>query len=249
MPVEGQFDYFAHAFNFMVGKVGRDNIISAVVHMDERTPHMHLVFCPIVEGKKGKSLSAKEVLGNQAKLSKWQDNYHSHMSKRWPELERGISAQITKRKHIPPSLFKLAERLDKQVGEIEAALAGINPINAKKQREKALALLEKWLPQAERFTSQVKMVDGHIKALERAEEETQERIAAVNVSADKSIAAAQNQASDMDRLLAEKDTELKQAQYHARELASRLRVQKTLLDRVPKNVLDKYRQDRSLDRE
>jgi hypothetical protein len=36
--------YFKRALEFMQEEVGADNIFSAVVHMDERNPHMHLCF-------------------------------------------------------------------------------------------------------------------------------------------------------------------------------------------------------------
>ena len=39
--------YFTEAVAFMEKKVGRGNIFSAVVHMDEKTPHLHLCFTPI----------------------------------------------------------------------------------------------------------------------------------------------------------------------------------------------------------
>ena len=35
-------EYFNRAFEFLKERVGEENIISAVVHMDEKTPHMHL---------------------------------------------------------------------------------------------------------------------------------------------------------------------------------------------------------------
>jgi len=116
LSLSEQREYFQTAFDFVGSKIGRDNIISAVVHMDEKTPHMHLSFCPITADKK---LSAKTILGNQAQLSRWQTDYHNAMSSRWPGLERGVSAIETGRKHIPVWLFKQAERLDKQVAEIE----------------------------------------------------------------------------------------------------------------------------------
>ena len=100
-----QREYFERAFTFISEKIGQQNIISATVHMDKKTPHMHLSFCPITKDNK---LSAKLILGNQAQLSKWQTDFHKHMSARWPELERGVSSMITKRKHIPVWLFKQA---------------------------------------------------------------------------------------------------------------------------------------------
>ena len=91
LPPAEQRAYFAAALDFISERVGKQNIISAVVHMDETTPHMHLCFVPIT--KEGK-LSAKTMLGNQKSLSEWQTAYHAHMSARWPELERGESSII-----------------------------------------------------------------------------------------------------------------------------------------------------------
>lgn len=137
-----QREYFERAFTFISEKIGQQNILSATVHMDEKTPHMHLSFCPITKDNK---LSAKLILGNQVQLSKWQTDFHKHMSARWPELERGVSSMITKRKHIPVWLFKQAQRLDKQFNEINIALANINAFNAGKKRDKALELLSNWI--------------------------------------------------------------------------------------------------------
>ena len=41
--------FFQRAADFLIGRVGRENIVSAVVHMDEKTPHLHLVFVPLTE--------------------------------------------------------------------------------------------------------------------------------------------------------------------------------------------------------
>ena len=38
--------FFQRAAAFLIGRVGRENIVSAMVHMDEKTPHLHLVFVP-----------------------------------------------------------------------------------------------------------------------------------------------------------------------------------------------------------
>ncbi len=59
LPPPKQREYFEHALSFVESKIGKDNIIAAVVHMDEKTPHMHLSFCPITEGKKGMTLSGQ----------------------------------------------------------------------------------------------------------------------------------------------------------------------------------------------
>jgi hypothetical protein len=79
-------EYFRRAVDFLSGEVGRHNIFSAVVHLDERTPHMHLCFVPLTKDNR---LSAKEILGDRVKLVAWQDKFHTYMSKRFEELERG----------------------------------------------------------------------------------------------------------------------------------------------------------------
>lgn len=162
LPPEQQKEYFTMALDFISERVGKQNILSAVVHMDEKTPHMHLCFCPITpEGK----LSAKAFLGNQKTLYEWQSDYHERMSSRWNELERGQSSMITKRKHIPTWLFKLGGRLDKQYDEIVAALSDINAFNAGKKRDKALEMLAAWLPEAEKFSREIGKQSAYIDSL------------------------------------------------------------------------------------
>ena len=132
LPPEEQKAYFQTALDFISERVGKQNILSAVVHMDERTPHMHLCFVPITPDNK---LSAKAILGNQKSLSEWQTAYHERMSSRWNQLERGQSSMETKRKHVPTWLYKLGGRLDKQYEEIVSALSDINAFNAGKKRD------------------------------------------------------------------------------------------------------------------
>ena len=128
--------FFEKATGFLSKKLGKGNIFSAVVHMDEKTPHLHLCFTPITKDNR---LSAKDILGNRAILVKWQDEFWSYMVKGYPELERGESASKTGRRHIPTRVFKQAVSLTKQAEKIQETLDGINPINAGKKREEILA--------------------------------------------------------------------------------------------------------------
>ena len=113
--------YFQRAADFLIDRVGRENIVSAMVHMDEKTPHLHLVFVPLTKDNR---LCAKEIIGNRANLTKWQDDFHACMVEQYPDLERGESASKTGRKHIPTRLFKQAVNLSKQARAIEAVLSG-----------------------------------------------------------------------------------------------------------------------------
>ena len=110
-------------------------------------------------------LSAKDILGNRAQLSKWQDEFHAHMKKQFPILKRGESSLVTKRKHIPTWLFKQSADLSKQQKAIEKILSDINPINAGKKRDEALALLTKFFPKAETHMGQMKKYKSTIDYL------------------------------------------------------------------------------------
>ena len=118
--------YFQEALGFIEKYQAKDTIISAVVHMDEKTPHMHLCFVPLTEDGR---LSAKEIVGNKKKLTQWQDRFWEHMVKKYPDLERGESASETGRDHIPPRLFKEAVHLNRMKEQIMAILNDTNPFN------------------------------------------------------------------------------------------------------------------------
>ena len=133
LPPEQVRRYFERALDFFKTEVGEANIFSAVVHMDERNPHMHLCFVPLTQDNR---LSAKEVIGGRDKLVEWQDKFHDHMAAEFPDLERGQSAAVTRRKHIPTWLYKQSHRLTDEMKQIRTELEQIGTLNAKRQREK-----------------------------------------------------------------------------------------------------------------
>ena len=74
-------EFFNEALEFIRQNQSPETIISAVVHMDEKTPHMHLSFVPLTEDKR---LCAKEILGNRKKMTQWQDKFWEHMVRKYP---------------------------------------------------------------------------------------------------------------------------------------------------------------------
>jgi len=161
---EKQKEFFTHALGFISREVGQQNIISAVVHMDETTPHMHLSFCPITEDNR---LSAKQIIGDRRRLEKWQDDFHAHMVQKYPTLQRGIPASISHRKHIPSYLFKQASELETAHELIVKAVKDIGILNAGKKRDEALAVLERYIPVMSKFSAQIQRTDKYIKELEQ----------------------------------------------------------------------------------
>ena len=152
-------EYFNRAFDFLKERVGEENIFSAVVHMDEKTPHLHLCFVPLT--KDGR-LSAKEILGNKKNMIRWQDDFYACMAERWPELERGTPAVETKRRHLTPQWYKKVTAMDAKLEKLETALNGINVLNAGKKREEAVALLAQLLPEVESFQAEIQQMQAAV---------------------------------------------------------------------------------------
>lgn len=61
LPTEKHSDFFKGVYGWFAERYGEDNIVTAVVHKDEKTPHMHFQFTPIIENDGVRRLCAKEV--------------------------------------------------------------------------------------------------------------------------------------------------------------------------------------------
>ena len=188
--------FFERAVAFLDKKIGRKNIFSAVVHMDEKTPHLHLCFTPITKDIR---LSAKDILGNRASLIKWQDEFWAHMVKGYPELERGESASKTGRKHIPTRIFKQAVNLTKQAEKIQETLDSINPLNAGKKREEVITLLNKFFPGMESFEAQIRKYRREFERQEKVNASLKTEIEASKVGIMERLEAQQVK-KDFERL-------------------------------------------------
>ena len=169
--------YFTEALEFIQKYQSKDTIISAVVHMDEKTPHMHLCFVPLTEDKR---LSAKEIVGNKKKLTWWQDEFWKHMVKKYPDLERGESASETGRTHIPPRLFKEAVHLNQMKDQIMAILNDSNPFNKKAKAEELEALLDKYVPGVEVMRTKLKKYDKTYKELTEENAELEKKLSSTS---------------------------------------------------------------------
>ena len=154
--------YFQEALDFIREHQDPKTIISAVVHMDAKTPHMHLCFVPLTADKR---LSAKEIVGNKKKLTQWQDRFWEYMVKKYPDLERGESASETGRDHIPPRLFKEAVHLNRMKEQILKLMTDTNLLNKKSKMEELEALLDKYVPATEALRTKLRKYDKAYKAL------------------------------------------------------------------------------------
>ena len=189
--------YFTVALDFIQKHQSKDTIISAVVHMDEKTPHMHLCFVPLTEDKR---LSAKEIVGNKKKLTWWQDEFWKHMVKKYPNLERGESASETGRTHIPPRLFKEAVHLNRMKDQIMAILNDSNPFNKKSKAEELETLLDKYVPGVEAMRTKLKKYDKTYKELTAENAELEKELNSASRESIQKKLEIQRKLSELDEL-------------------------------------------------
>lgn len=212
--------FFFHALEFIKSKQSPETILSAVVHVDEKTPHMHLSFVPITPDGR---LSAKDILGNRKNLTKWQDDFWKFMVKKYPDLERGESASETGRTHIPPRLFKEATHLNQQRDALMALLGDVNPFNAKKRAAEIEVLLDKYIPGVEKMRTRLKKYN-------RAYQELKAEISDLEKQVD----------SSKESVLKRMETTQK-----LRELEELQKV----VENIPKEILDTYTNHQNLRKE
>jgi len=210
--------FFEDALAFIQAHQAKETIISAVVHMDEKTPHMHLCFVPITSDGR---LSAKDIVGNKKKLTQWQDEYWSYMVKKYPDLERGESASETGRTHLPPRIFKQATKMHRLEQKLRELLSSINPMNAKRVREEILKILDDYIPGVAELMTKT-------KALKKAEKELRGEIAVLKKEANASKPSVQ-------RLL-ELERKVKEQEELQRTIAS---LQQTLTA-IPPEIIAEY---------
>ena len=112
--------YFETAYKFVseYKNLGEQYIMSAKVHMDEETPHMHLIFLPVVHttDKKGNNidkLACSEFWKEKDSYRRLQDAFYQYMTSHNFELERGVPKEETGREHLDIKEYKEITNFDK----------------------------------------------------------------------------------------------------------------------------------------
>lgn len=110
--------YFRDCLQFHQRKFGY--VVSAIIHYDETTPHLHILSVPLTQDGR---LSAREIVGNRANLSRMQTEFFEQVGKGYG-LERGMQMDgQEKKKRITAQEHKLREvtaEKQKQLEELEA---------------------------------------------------------------------------------------------------------------------------------
>lgn len=84
----------------------KEQILHAIVHLDEETPHLHCVVVPLIKkfdkrtNTERYTISKKQYIKDKNHLSELQDKYHTRLVNKGYDLERGIKGSDTKHQKV-----------------------------------------------------------------------------------------------------------------------------------------------------
>lgn len=238
-------DWCRDSMDWLYRTFGRENVVSAVLHMDEHTPHIHATLVPIVTGERRKAgqkkpkeggrtyrkkanaarLCADDVL-NRTRLIAYHDDYAKVMAKYG--LQRGVRG--SEARHV--STAQYYRDLRRQTGELEE---NVRQLQAEQEEaEKRLETARKEINtqrleavKAEAKTAIIAKVgsllgSGKIKELEADNRSLQNEIAAREESIEDLQASLQRQRAQHGRELATVQTDYIRKLERERERAAHL---------------------------
>ena len=98
--------YFKESYKFVCNykNLGEKYIVSAAIHLDETTPHMHLVYIPIIhtkdkDGKEIDKICCRDFWKGRDSYRQLQNAFHKYITSKGFDLERGLPVEETGAKH------------------------------------------------------------------------------------------------------------------------------------------------------
>ena len=116
MTEEDILDWANTCMEFVYEDLGytKEQVLHSVIHLDEKTPHIHCVVVPLVKkfdkrtNTERFTISKKQYIRDKIHLSELQDKYHKRLTDKGYDLERGIKG--SDRKHIKIKDYKKINR-------------------------------------------------------------------------------------------------------------------------------------------
>lgn len=117
-----QVEFLKKGYEFIKDRYGEENVVSATIHMDEKTPHVHVNFVPVTEDGR---LSAKDLFGPKD-LRTLQDDFNRYCRENGYDLERGDPE--SKAKHLEVAEYKLETKYQ-ELKDKEAELQKLEQVD------------------------------------------------------------------------------------------------------------------------
>ena len=174
-----RYNFFSDCYKFFAERYGAENIIAAVVHNDETTPHMHLNLMPVT--KDGR-LCSKQLF-DKPQLQQLQTDFYETVGKRWG-LQRGKEG--SQKQHLSTAEFKAkkiieqaeAIREENQVyaDALTEAKSGNIPRKRGKLQEQVIALTADNADLSKRLTKAMNETLEYIRKAETLQKEKDNNI-------------------------------------------------------------------------
>lgn len=162
--------YFEKCYDFAAKKYGKDNIISAMVHLDEKTPHMHLCFTPIVKKNNEYKFCANDLFNH--KMEELQDQVQDQVFSKY-----GMKRGELKKTHLETLDWKIQqytrrkEELEQQIAELENTRDNNMLYKLQRDLRKTQQMLSKMFEVIESDPDLMKHYKDVAKELERRQKE------------------------------------------------------------------------------
>ena len=168
-------DFFKESYKFLENRYGADNVVSAHVHMDEKTPHMHFAFVPVVYDSKKDLLkvSAKEKVC-KTDLQAFHQDLEKHLENALGReinilneatKEGNKSIDELKRQSASERLQEVNEKASKIISKAHNEVQGIKdsliPLKAEYEAKKA------YVREADRISQVSMMYPNEVKVTEK----------------------------------------------------------------------------------
>lgn len=129
-PVEIR-NYFEHCLSFFQSKFTSVEVLSAVVHMDETTPHLHISFLPLTQKKNSKGIektvfSTSDLFRGKDFFADYQDSFYSYMNDRYSDYHLERKGPV-KQDHLTIREYK---RIQNELSSARDELADLQEIAA-----------------------------------------------------------------------------------------------------------------------
>ena len=269
-PADEQRQFFQATKDFLDKQYGEENNISANVHMDETTPHMHYAFVPVVydEKKQREKVSAKIVL-NRNHLQSFHDDLDKHLKAEIPQIyERGIvNGQTvgvetvqelkqlrTQEKALSAEIENLSAKRDTVQGEIKAKTSELSAIELddtyKSVEAKPVAFQKKYVKVLEsdlrKLQDQASTAKVY-KAKFESEEEKSKELKHENSGLKAKVKQLENKLNDLASTLTDKELLIKLADGVIGKLTGKYTSNKRGLDYFWEKFQQNYRDDKTKD--
>ena len=173
--------YFECAYKFVANyqNLGEEFIVSAKIHMDESTPHMHLVYIPVVHktdkksGKEVSKIACSEYWKGKDSYGKLQDSFYEYITKCGFDLERGRTKD---NEHIPIEKLKVVTNYEMQelFKESEHLEQEIVTKNFKELQVDYKRVIKKFNTLAKQYTRVKTITDNMLINQEKLQQENEE---------------------------------------------------------------------------